>query len=850
MTRQAPPVEIARQLDAAGFNVIPARYQGKAPQLKWEQFQERRTGPLLDQWFAGSKPRNYWVVCGAVSGIVVLDIDNDAAETYWRERLGDLLDQTTCVKTRNGHHYYFRLEGNDRVGSWSHHNEQTGLSFDVRADGTGVIVPPSVHESGHVYEWIRGPEHMLPVPKAVRGPEKGTATSAAATTTRSMLSRLLTNPPQEGGRNDWLARVAGHYAKEYRDRRDAYEVHCQMANSMLDAPLAEREYRKTVDSIWDSEAAKGEIRPEASNGWLVAGDYVLLCETATGEKKDLKYVMQAWSNFDIRAVGVVEDEDSERVYDVRVLRERQRDETADLLSSSTLSDLRKLRAWLARHGVNIMPPAGETCHVDRVDRLQAYLESQEPPQFRVVDALGWHRDGFLCHEGVIREDGLHGFDRHKPAPRLRNWAPYRYGFAEDEQQAAAVLREVLTFHDETVTSVFGSWWAACFLKPQVHQVASQFPFVALEAPSESGKTTGFFSLMLQLNGNTQGQVDPTRASLRDSVSAHQSGIVWVDDLSETAHLMDLLRQATGEGSVAKKGEDRTAQSVVRLVAPVCISGEALNLSGQKALLDRAIQIDVPSPTARRSLADPDRLQWLDILDLRRRWPDLTEVAGTLVAMALRRQELVAEVPALAADAGGRFGDKIGVVRMGARLLAAMTGESAHVERVDAWCLQQDSVGSENTLTLRLVPTALAHTGWLTKPQAADGRWPATPVFQDLSDVVWFSPQYLARWWHEMQHGRIEKRTESEEALTQQAHALGLGGEPTKRRFNLGGDRNKKVVYWALDRQLSRLVAARSRGTVPRVSPGSGGVQQVLGVHPEKHRLGLPVWQGQKPDGGL
>ena len=32
--------------------------------------------------------------------------------------------------------------------------------------------------------------------------------------------------------------------------------------------------------------------------------------------------------------------------------------------------------------------------------------------------------------------------------------------------------------------------------------------------------------------------------MRDSISANQSGIVWIDDLSDTQHLMDLLRQAT------------------------------------------------------------------------------------------------------------------------------------------------------------------------------------------------------------------------------------------------------------------------------------------------------------------
>ena len=97
--------------------------------------------------------------------------------------------------------------------------------------------------------------------------------------------------------------------------------------------------------------------------------------------------------------------------------------------------------------------------------------------------------------------------------------------------------------------------------------------------------------------------------------------------------------------------------------------------------------------------------------------------------------------------------------------------------------------------------------------------------------MWFSPIALARWWHEMQHGRISERTESEDALFDQARALGLGAD-SKRRFNLSGDRNSKAVYWALDPELSQFVLIRSRGeqeTSPRVSQG---------VSPHQRRLDL------------
>lgn len=832
-------LEIAQQLDSWGLNVLPARRGGKAPQIGWEPYQTQRTTKKLRAWFTGGTPHNWWVVTGRISGVVVLDIDSDGGETYWREQLGDeTLDTTACATTAKGRHYYFKHA--HALSSWSAPKEQrdSGIAYDVRADGTGVIVPPSIHESGVKYEWVRGLECALELPDALRGPSRAEAGTGGGGQARSMLSELLDHPPrgEDSGRNNWLTRVAGHYAKHFRRMKDAYETHVRHAADMLDTPLPEIEITKVVESIWKTEHKQTDDdleSPNERNGFLVRGDACILVQTRYKDADGEQHIDVApWADFDIRAIGVVEDDDANRTYDVEILRRRQGDVRRGLLPASRLARGDAIAAWLGEFGVGVLPPdnmwprAGGTG-----ERLRRYLEAQDPPQFQVVDHLGWHQDGggFVAHEGVIRADGLHGHEHHKPDPRLRNWAPYRYGFM-DETAVVRALREVLTFHDETVCSVYGAWWIACLLKPQIHDVVSQFPFMALEAPSESGKTTGFFGMMLQLAGNTQGQVDPTRASLRDSMSAHASGIVWIDDLSDMQHLMDLLRQATGEGSVAKKGEDRTTQAVVRLVAPIAISGEALQLGGQKALMDRAVMLEVPSPTSRRSLHDPDRLQWLDIVELRRRYPDLTAMAGTIVQMTLQHADMVHDLPSLVPPEGGRYGDKIAVVRLGARVLAAVTGDEHHIDRVERWCVDQEAVGSENALTLRMIPEALARTGWLRAPERAEGRWPATPAFVDKNKIVWFSASMLAAWWSEINRGHVEKRTETADALVQQARALGLS---ERRRFRLSGDHERKLWYWSLGLELSKVVVMRSRGD-----------NNTRGVFPEQHRLALEATRVQ------
>lgn len=346
--------------------------------------------------------------------------------------------------------------------------------------------------------------------------------------------------------------------------------------------------------------------------------------------------------------------------------------------------------------------------------------------------------------------------------------------------------------------------------------------MALEAASESGKTTGFFSLMLQLSGNNGGHSNPTRAALRDYLTGHRSGIVWMDDLDSLEQHGELLRNVTVGGSLVKKGEGNHRQVVAQLRGALVVSGESLGLMGQKALLDRAVLLEVPSPTDRRSRHDPSRPQWDDVLDLRARHPDLTEFAGEVVQRALGLEAVVGEFKKLRPGTG-RFADKLAVVRVGARVLEAMLpGDGSWVvEQTDLWCERAEDVGSENALTLRLLPLALARTGWRPKPEGPqpDRRMVTTPAFVESTpegEIVWFNPRLVADWWErEPPAGkRLDPRVESPTALVQQARAAGMGGAKSAG----GGRKTWRLVtgegtqvYWKVPMEMSKVLLERSRG---------------------------------------
>lgn len=785
--------------------------------------------------FEGTE-HNLFVITGSVSQLAVLDCDDEAAVKFWRERLGDVMEETTRVRTSGGYHYYFRLKpGQVERGRSS---SDPKCKWDLRAEGGGVVAPPSIHKTGRIYRWSpnKGPEALRDAPDTLFERTGGEDDELEAP--RSVLSHLLSHPPEgEGNRNVWLAKVAGHYAK-HLPFQDAFEIHVREAAGKLNPPLPEEEIAKMLESIWTSEKAKeGKAVPEADDeedawrenlvepreetGYLVSGRTSILVQVAHKKEGGRELGIARWMDADLRVLGVLEAEEG-RVYELEVLRPGKEPQPA-VLPSSTVADPRKLHGWLANFGVSIGPPDHQWPSKMRESaRLTRYLEAQGAEALEAVPALGWHEDSqaFITHEGQIKEDGLHPFDKVRPEPAVREWAPYKYGHY-GKKEAASVLREVLEFHHEDVAAVFGSWWAAALLKPQIQRVASQFPFMALEAASESGKTTGFFSLMLQLGGNASGHSNPTRAALRDYLTAHHSGIVWMDDLDSLEAHGELLRNVTVGGALIKKGEGNHRQVVAQLRAALVVSGESLGLYGQKALLDRAILLGVPSPIERRSKKDPERPQWDDVLDLRRRHPDLTEFAGSVVEMALTQRDRVEEFKALRPGAG-RYADKLAVLRLGARLLEGMTGDDWAVPIVDRWTEDAEDLGSENALTLRLLPQALAATGWKKKPEGPDPgrRTVSTPAFVDVeetgSEVVWFSPNLLAQWWErEPPAGkRLDPRVESGEALIQQARALGLGG----KQGSGGGRKPWRLVtgegtqiYWRCPSDLSRELLERSRG---------------------------------------
>lgn len=830
--------DVRRLQDKYGFVPLPCAPGEKHPYVRWTDYTDTPPSPEQTASWFDDDGVGVWTLTGPTTGWVVLDTDNEEGERLWRERLGDLLDQTTCVRTRRGCHYFFKVPHDRPFPRWTWEQDEEAIArnahFDVLGKGYGVMVPPSLFPDGPAddgrerYEWVRGPEAALPAPPALRKPTKAPArpSRSEASTGRSTLASLLENRPDEGGRNNWHNKVAGHMAKLI-PYEDGYLALAAAINDSLLNPLDMGEVLKTWRQAWTSERDKGDMGDE-STGWLSSdGKRIYTVIRAKDDEDRQTNLPYPWLNGDIRVIGVNEGEDGSRAYMVEVTRE-EGTTVQDVVKPGTLAA--RAEAWLGQFGMSVLPPPiGKTDVAGKAgvgQRLVRFFESQRPPRFKVVPCLGWNHEHevFLTNTGVIRgvpgESELSPFDGVRPDPTIaeNELVNVRYGFDATEDEALNVLREVMHFHFEEFTAVFASFCVASVLKGQMEPLTNVWPYPIVEAPSGSSKSHGFIPMIQQLIGRRGKAGTFTKAAARDALGAHRCLPEWIDDPDDLNNVKELLRLCASEGTSKRKGGiDFRKNIVTELVSTPIITAESVNLLDQKAYMDRAISLTLRSPQSRMSRHDATRPQIDDIDDLRARYGgDLSCLAGHVVSAILQRRVLVTAERFRAYRSGypGRHADKLAILKMGAFVLADILGPGYEwVEtNVRRWIDEQDYDPNANRLTRRLIPDALTLLGVHDTPKHWEGNAPSPVLIKkDKNGVeaVWVNTRHLALWWHAHTKGRIEERTDTEDALTQQADALGMKG----RKAGETGIDFIKVNYQTLEGRRTNAIYRRLPDTV-------------------------------------
>jgi hypothetical protein len=233
--------EAALQYLGAGMNVMPIHPKTKIPCIEWTIYQKERVEPHeIDAWWMDWPNANVGIITGSISDLFVLDLDKTQAMDFAKDKG---LPQTPMARTSKGIHVYF-LFPSKLVGNKSDHD----FGMDIRGEGGYVVAPPSVHESGKLYEWTkwhpwncyrqRVPQWLMDWCEertAGEGREKGWHMEILEGVT-------------DGGRNNACASLAGRFFNKDLSVPEITEI-LLMWNERNSPPLPESEIIRTVSSM-------------------------------------------------------------------------------------------------------------------------------------------------------------------------------------------------------------------------------------------------------------------------------------------------------------------------------------------------------------------------------------------------------------------------------------------------------------------------------------------------------------------------------------------------------------------------------------------------------------------------
>jgi len=196
------------QYHSEGLSFFPIPARSKEAAIPWKVYQERQpTEDEIIHW-KNNGTSNLAVVCGAVSGnLVVPDFDDHEKWyeylDYTKDKLNlDMFTFTRLVRTSKGIHVWLRLPQTIKSLKFP--------KLDIKAEGGYVMAPPSIHPSGALYEIINP---GVPIRTINSLEDIGIDTTQRPVNEQENLGRAgETIPP--GTQDAWLfSRACGYRAK-------------------------------------------------------------------------------------------------------------------------------------------------------------------------------------------------------------------------------------------------------------------------------------------------------------------------------------------------------------------------------------------------------------------------------------------------------------------------------------------------------------------------------------------------------------------------------------------------------------------------------------------------------------
>lgn len=271
-----------------GISIIPISGDGdmkKPPQgFSWRKYQNIMATPEEVQAWADSYPNlNLGIVTGAISGIVVIDIDDRSiADTI------EVPKNTPMTVTGKGYHVYCKMPKEPIKNSAS----KIADHVDIRGNGGYVLAPPSMHVSGNQYAWMNDldtPLADLPqwiIQKYYPTDKKPKEQKVKVTTGKEVYG--------EGSRNEKIFRIACKMMHNGLSQ-EAVRAAISMENLLkCTPPLQDYEIDKIVESAFNYDGGQQRPLTDAGNGERLKDKYYRTLRYIPERGKWLQYNDSYW----------------------------------------------------------------------------------------------------------------------------------------------------------------------------------------------------------------------------------------------------------------------------------------------------------------------------------------------------------------------------------------------------------------------------------------------------------------------------------------------------------------------------------------------------------------------------
>lgn len=251
VTQTIPVVDAAPGYLVRGWSVIPVRPRDKRPLLRWQLYQHQHAAPEeVRAWFARWPDANIGVVTGAISALVVMDVDPQHGGAQGLAELerehGPLPATVESATGGGGRHLYFA-----HPGGVVHNTVGLVAGIDIRGDGGYVVAPPSTHASGTRYRWRDGhgpgERGVADMPDWLQ--HRLTGSGRRAGHSLAHWRALVREGVGEGERNNTVASFSGHLLCHGVDPGVVQELLLCWNAVRCRPPLSDDEVIRTVESI-------------------------------------------------------------------------------------------------------------------------------------------------------------------------------------------------------------------------------------------------------------------------------------------------------------------------------------------------------------------------------------------------------------------------------------------------------------------------------------------------------------------------------------------------------------------------------------------------------------------------